>query len=362
MKKIFLRSYFNINLGDDLFIDLICKRYKDYAKIYIDNKNYKFMIKRNENAMLISNIIYSLYNKLIIKLKKIDLITSKKYLKKSDALLVLGGSMFIEHFPNNIYDEIYESYYKCGKDYYIVGANFGPYSNQEYLNKYELFFDKAKDVCLRDKKSYNLFNHLKSVRYAPDIIFGYKKYLPKDIAEKKQVFISVINMENRDKLKQCQEEYIKSIVNICQYYQEKDYKIIISSFCKSEGDEKMVNYIYEMLESKHNIRKLCYNKNIEEIMIEMQASKVIFGTRFHAVVLGMLMEKYVVPIIYSNKTLELLKDLKFEGEYARVENVSELQFSEENIISDKQKIKNMDHIIKESDYNFIELDKYIMEG
>lgn len=60
MKKIFLRAYFNTNLGDDLFIDLICKRYSDYSIFMIDNKNYHFL-KKEIKTLILFLILFYLY-------------------------------------------------------------------------------------------------------------------------------------------------------------------------------------------------------------------------------------------------------------------------------------------------------------
>ncbi|KIR02076.1 putative transferase [Lachnospiraceae bacterium TWA4] len=55
---------------------------------------------------------------------------------------------------------------------YILGANFGPYYTEEYLKAMAKVFEKAEDVCFREKYSYQLFQNNR-VRYAPDILFTY---------------------------------------------------------------------------------------------------------------------------------------------------------------------------------------------
>jgi colanic acid/amylovoran biosynthesis protein len=59
--------------------------------------------------------------------------------------------------------------------------------------------------------------------------------------------------------------------------------------------------------------KYCYRGNIEEALDTIGDSQVIVGTRFHANILGFLMNKVVIPIAYSDKTTNVLSDLKFSG-------------------------------------------------
>ena len=60
MKKIFVMAYLRNNLGDDLFVSELVKRYKDveffidvvdpmYAKAFKENKNVRVMLNKKED-------------------------------------------------------------------------------------------------------------------------------------------------------------------------------------------------------------------------------------------------------------------------------------------------------------------------
>ena len=358
MKKIFLRAYYNINLGDDLFIDLICQRYKNDCIFIMDNHNYSFMKQRNSNIKVISNLIIRIYNKLVLLFHKTNLHYSNFLVKKSDALVILCGSMFIEKQQENIFDKLYDRYYNLNKNVFVIGANFGPYFNHSFFKKYEKIFSNVKDVSVRDKKTFNLFcNNLTNIRYAPDLIFGYKKYFPEKVSEREKIFISVINLQHREDLRKYHKQYFEAIRSIVKYYLLNNYEVVLSSFCKAEGDEIMVSNLVKSLEKK--VKVVNYNGRIDIVLREMMESKIIVGTRYHSIVLGIMMNKYILPISYSNKINNLLDDIHFKGVRYCIQNLDKIQFDLKTLLNIDQKVINVKDLEEKSEDNFAIFDQFL---
>ena len=51
----------------------------------------------------------------------------------------------------------------------------------------------------------------------------------------------------------------------------------------------------------------------------MEKAEIIVGTRFHANVIGFAMHKKVIPVIYNDKTRNLLDEIHFEGSSIDIE-------------------------------------------
>ena len=62
MKSVFLKAYSRNNLGDDLFIYVICKRYKNKFTM-LSNKKMTYELREFGNLRVLNNYIYTLYKK-----------------------------------------------------------------------------------------------------------------------------------------------------------------------------------------------------------------------------------------------------------------------------------------------------------
>ena len=152
-----------------------------------------------------------------------------------------------------------------------------------------------------------------NVRYAPDIVFTLDTSKI-NISEEKKVIISVIDCENKLD-KQYQEKYENMIKEMIQFFVDNEYKVGLMSFCKRENDEVAIERILNSIDedTKQKVEKYFYDGNVEEALDYIAQSQVVVGTRFHANILGLLLGKTVIPVIYSNKTTEFLRDIQFEG-------------------------------------------------
>lgn len=173
--KVYVDAYLFENLGDDLFINILTKRYPKHNFFAITRgfKGYK-----SENLKVYSNVI------IFRMLKKFQL---EKYLaNRYDLVVSIGGSMYMENNDS-------KRDFSLGKNKrYILGTNFGPYRTQEYYQNIYNIFKNSEDVCFREKFSYDLFKELPNVRYASDIVFSLDTSSIK-ITNRKRAIISVIS-------------------------------------------------------------------------------------------------------------------------------------------------------------------------
>lgn len=312
MKKVFLKAYYKNNLGDDLFLHIVSNRYKN--KFYaVCSPKYGYHNRFNNINFNNSFLRYYAY-RIFEKIKKKKGMLESKNLSKSDIILTIGGSIFIEE-KNNSMEEMKRKYsiYKKNIPYCILGANFGPFYNdfyKEYIDNE--IFNKAEDVCFRDSYSYDLFKQNPKVRQAADIVFSLDTSHV-NLTNSDRVVFSII--ECRDRFSnEIAKMYEDKMIELINYFIKLGYNITLMSFCKAEGDEDAINRILKRINSKiDNIDKYFYNGNVAEALNVLGKSKIIVGSRFHAMVLGMLLEKSIIPIIYSDKTLNLLDDVGYNS-------------------------------------------------
>lgn len=302
--NVYLKAYLSNNLGDDLFVYLFTSRYNN-QKYYMLSK-YKTYNAFPNIKLIKSKFMHKVIRRLSLKNNSYENIL----MNKSDLIVILGGSMFMEQ--NNTNNEKY--FVGKNKDYYILGSNFGPYKTKEYYNKFLKIFSEAKDVCFRDEYSYSLFKKLPNVRHASDIVFSLNvKNIT--ISNDKKVIISVIDCDKKLEHKY-KELYEKRIIEFINLFYKKGFNITLMSFCKDEGDEEAIKSITSKISDvkiKKNMNTYFYKENIEEALNIIGESQIIVGTRFHANILGLVMNKTIIPIAYSDKTINVLKDMNFKG-------------------------------------------------
>lgn len=343
---IYLKAFIDKNLGDDLFIDIVTKRYPnekfliDARAKYLNNENLIFY-KKNTFNKLLGKILYT------CSLSKINYETFVS--KKCDLSVMIGGSMFIEESSKYIE--------KLKKPLFIIGSNFGPYRTEKFLRKNKKILSSAYDICFRDKKSFDLFKELNNVRYSTDIVFSYKNPNIK-ISEDKKVVISIIDCDFKAKElgNNYREDYENKIIEFIEFFNSRNYEVILMSFCKAQGDEIAINRI--MKKTSTNVSKYYYIGDIEKALEIIASSSIVIGTRFHANILGLLYHKTIIPISYSNKTHNILKDLEYKGKILDIKNIKDFDISSLTDEDLKYKI-DISNQITQANAHFEKLDEYV---
>lgn len=355
MKKILLNAYLNLNFGDDLFLKILFDRYPNTKWILPKGGSvYKRVFENYKNVIIKENIFFKIR-------KKLNMVEKNKFYSSYDAGLYIGGSIFMQ-IPNwesqyKERKEVIESFYKKKKPYFILGSNFGPFTKEEFKELYRDLFSKSKDICFREKYSYDMFKELDNVRIAPDIVFQLPVHSRKKI--KDSIGISLIDLSDREDLVVYEKEYCSKIKEVVIKGIDLGKSITFFSFCKAQGDEKVIEKIIESIgeEYKNKIKTVYYSGNIDDFLNKFSSMENIIGTRFHACVLSQVFNQGLYPIIYSNKTLNVLEDINLDKEFESINNIKNLDIDNLFKIIDNNKIKDRS-IIKKSENQFKILDKY----
>lgn len=287
---IYVKAYLKNNLGDDLFVRSLVRRYPN-EKFYLCAKS-KFLkpFRKEKNVTRINNIVYS-WLKICSKLtRQRGEIINHSVERKAEAVVHIGGSIFIETENWRTDRKRIEN-----DNIFIIGANYGPSYTVEFENAISEELEHVKDCCFRDMTSYLKFNNIQSVRYAPDVLFGYREFIKYDKTE--GIGISIINLENRKNLHHLRNEYEIVIRNICILCQEQNIPVTLFSFCEAEKDQVAIDRIIQKIDSKKGIGVTHYTGDIDYFMRQFSKCKYIIASRFHAMVLGWIMGKKVILII-----------------------------------------------------------------
>ncbi|MGL4866633.1 MAG: polysaccharide pyruvyl transferase family protein [Cetobacterium sp.] len=366
MEKIIIKAYTEFNFGDDLFIKILCDRYSKINFIVSTNKNYtQLKGLKFQNLKIINFEIFYLrvINYIFRKLKISENIISEITYKTSKAVINIGGSIFMQHYKSNNCKLTHrENELKMNKNYFVMGANFGPYTDEKFYKSHYDIFQKYIDVCFRDKESYNLFKDLKNVRLASDIVFSLDTNRNCKNEEKSSEYIlySIIKPSIRSYLRNKDEEYYIKMKECIIEGIEKGENIKLMSFCQAEGDEDAIDRIYQILPKEYSkfITRYDYKGDINEALEVIQKSKYIVAARFHAMILGFIYNKPVYPIVYSKKMTNVLDDIDFEG--TRGDFLELDKIKKENIYSNKLLNKKTLEFLKEDSKNhFKKLDDFL---
>ncbi len=316
MKKAFLYAYDRRNLGDDLFVHTITKRYP-HVKFYMwSNKSNRETFRCLPNLKVVDK--ESRLVKFLSWLRPSLGPGYRNWLEyRCEAVVYIGGSIFME-YPNWAQLLTWWEYEAENRPFYVLGANFGPYHTEAYRQKIAQIYAKMQDICFRDDYSYQLFREVDTVRKAPDILFSYP--MPQVSVKKKQIFVSVIDCAGRGEshgLAQHDQRYVQNMAQMLGQYLTEGYSLVLSSFCREEGDENGIRKILQAMdrEGDSNIQILVYDgTNADALTQAIAESELVIATRFHAAILAIAAGRPVLPVIYSDKTLHVLEDLGFIGQ------------------------------------------------
>lgn len=312
-KKVLLFVYSRANFGDDFFVYIIANKYK----------NTQFYIHIREEK----------YKKSFANLKNVHFLEEEREVRgidinKYDAFAYVGGSIFIESEYSR--HEVKEFNYfikecnKYNKPFFYITCNFGPYQTQEYLDIVRENFSLCKGVSTRDKKTYELFKDIPTVSYAPDMALMYNIDGIKEKKEKKVVGISVINLGIREDLKSKEDIYNDYIKRIVIKFAKRNYKVKLISFCEFEEDEIAISRIKKIIPEQYleNVEEIFFKGDIEKFIKEYSKIKYMICTRFHSMILSIMLKQKIYNLCYSKKQENVSNDFKLFKKMYRINDLT----------------------------------------
>lgn len=345
-------AYCRCNLGDDLFVLTMLRRYPNNRFFLRAAPTYTVQLKKEPNlrvtgkaSFMMSRVLGKLNKPLLRRLHG-------RQTARFDATVRIGGSVFIEQ--NNAAQSYYpEKHQSC----FIIGANFGPYRTQRFLETRRERIAATADCCFRDQYSYRLFAELPQVRFAPDVLFGCPLLPP--YADGDCIGVSVIDCRCHPQLKAHAAAYERGIKEICDSCTAQKKRVKLLCFCKDEGDAEVAERLAQSCRNSELISTVVYDGRVDEFLSELNSCETIYATRFHAMILGWAMQKSVVPIIYSEKQTHVLEDIGFDGavwNISRQKNVGASVLSPVNGRLDQALLKELK---EKSSEQFSALDSFL---
>lgn len=362
MDYIFINAYTNFNLGDDLFVKILCERYPQNRFILFAPKRYKITFKNNNNLIILpqDNLVVRTVNFLSRKTNMRKFSFQNLISNRCKAVVHIGGSIFMEDEGWRKRLKRKQELRKLKQPYFVLGSNFGPYKDKSYLENHKEIFKSYTDICFREKYSYSLFEDLENVRWADDVVFQLESN--NSNVEYLNIAISVIKPSFRKNLRGYDDIYYTKIKEIAMYFMDKGYQVTLMSFCEKEGDREAIDEIVGLLPSKYKdeVIKHYYQTNMNASLKVIENSDFVIATRFHSMILGWVYEKPVFPIVYSNKMYNVMEGTKFTGKSTNFVDIASLAASEvyetmnTNLVDVSQQIKN-------SENQFKQLDSYLLK-
>lgn len=360
--KVYLFACIEKNIGDDLFVKILCERYP----------NVDFVITSRANYGSLKDIPNLIFSDLLEKWIRVSSLGQNNIIKALAAKIIqlyytyrlpqyeVGVFIVGNAFKNTKYTGWKQSRWireriRLVDRFYIISTNFGPFSEEQWKNDFDKIFSEMKDVCFRDNYSYELFSQLPNVRFAPDAVFtlGMREH-----NKNKNVIISLIDCSfqaRSEKLKKAASIYEQKIADTINLLLTKGYRITLLNSNKQQ-DRPACDRILNKV-NPTNISVLDYDGNLDKIFELYENSSYVIGTRLHTIILGFLFKLTVVPIVYDIKVTNLLGECSFDQSFFDITKLKTV--SERDIVNALEKNGYLipKIVLNKAQEQFIRLDK-----
>jgi colanic acid/amylovoran biosynthesis protein len=314
-RRAVVQFYNRQNLGDDLLVKLLVSRYDtEFALPRTASRSLSLhpgvtMIDRPMGSSLVDRV----RSKLSIEPTR-NHPELARAARERDALIHIGGSIFIEHERALPFWEREAEYYATlRRPYFIIDANFGPYRSAKFPDLIRRILGEAEDVCLRDVESYERFADLGNVRLAPDAGFTIQPTTSDTVAD---AVISVMDLRSTHG-EATANSYERACAEAVRSLVDSGKSVCLMSFCQFQGDAAAAERIRSLAGAPRplasEVRIYEYSGDLDDAIGVLSNAGMIIGTRFHAIVIGLALGVPTLPIVYSRKTANMLNEIGYSG-------------------------------------------------
>lgn len=283
--RILLDGYFDYNLGDDLMMTLVAMGLREHEvflpskKLRIDSAKYTDEIKNFDAYVKVTGSGFVIRDNLGVIYRMRDTRRENKYSKKK---AVIGCNI------SNLRGMALRAVIKQLEGYGLI--------------------------TVRDQFSYNFVKeNLPSANCElyPELVFSMPDDMIPDLPCENRLGIALRGGAQSETLAKIADGYVEKTGNC------------VSILCFDAGDEDdlhLAKNVMERVVNKDKIEIVEY-KSIEQILGEIKRCSVMLGIRYHSIILALIMGIPFVPLSYSSKTVNVLREVGYEEEVPFVKTV-----------------------------------------
>lgn len=326
--KVLLDAYYDHNFGDDLFISIVTSRYPQH----------QFFSFIDGCSLSVQEWTYTIPN--LTVLPKCSVIQHAGFF---DAYVLIGGDVIPDGGD-------YTGSYERRKGFMRAVKNTGGYVTMLGFSLYDYYGQKtytdicemvnlADDIVPRDAFSYE---YLRTISKETKIRFGIDMAFCMDYDEKSvHTPTGVLGISIRKKLNASEKEneaYEYNIARIADAYLQTHMNGSVHFLSFSYGtsdDSEIAQSIIEKMQHRERIKIIPYSGQIGAYIKKIDFCDAIIATRFHAVIMALILHKPFVPVPYEVKVNHLLEQIGYFG--AEIP-YGDAQVNIENILENLQEL------------------------
>ena len=299
--KVLLDAYFDNNFGDDLFLDLLLKRYPEW-------QFYVFWKKKHPNVLDRAT-----------KIKNLVIMPDNCILQCNwpfDAYIMIGGDVLPDGVDYN--QRISWMKYVKQNGGFVAMLGFSLYEKygSQTIADIKIMSEYADSIVARDRSSAERFRAMvigARVIESADMAFT-AAYTPNKNSGK-----AILGLSPRRKLYSQQKEYdtycdLMALIADGYLTDHSEGEVYFFAFSTGEYDDRVVaENIIERMNIPHRTKIVSYTGNTFAFIQELSRCDCFVTTRFHSLVFALIFGIPFVPVIYEVKITQLLNEINYEG-------------------------------------------------